>query len=99
LLSFLQKEFHNFTREEDKEFFIKIIEEIKNEKKTKENISNIPPLIKKDIDYEEKIIWKEDKYSNYLNLGKKYGCCHHHAHRFFKSEQEILYFPELNLVK
>ena len=44
LLAFLQKEFHNFKREEDKTSLIKIIEEIKNEKKIKENISEIPPL-------------------------------------------------------
>ena len=89
LLAFLQKEFHNFTREEDKTSLIKIIEEIKNEKKIKENISYIPQLIEKDIEYEENIIWKEDKYSNYLNLGYKFICCH--GHRFEitdESEQE-----------
>lgn len=91
LLTFLQKEFHNFTREEDKLSLIKIIEEIKNKKKLKENISYIPPLIGKDIEYEENIIWKEDKYSNYLNLGYKFICCH--GHRFYitnESEQEII---------
>ena len=91
LLSFLQKEFHNFTREEDKVSLIKIKEEIKNEKKVKENISDLPPLIDKDIEYEENINWKEDKYSNYLNLGYQFICCH--DHRFYitnESVQEII---------
>ena len=90
LLIFLRKEFHNFTSEEDKESLIKIIEEIKNEKKIKENISDLPPLIGKDIEYEENIIWKEDKHSNYLNLGYEFIC--RHGHRFYitnESEQEI----------
>ena len=62
LLAFFQKEFHNFTSEEDKTFFIKIIEENKKGKKYKENFTSIPPLISNNIEYEEKIIWKEDKY-------------------------------------
>jgi len=90
-LAFLQKEFHNFTKEEDKASLTKIIEEIKDEKKTKENISDIPPLRNRDISYEEKINWKKDIYSNYLSLGYEYIC--HHGHRFQitdQSEQEII---------
>ena len=91
LLAFLQKEFHNFTKEEDKKSLIKIIEEIKDEKNIKENISNIPPLIDKDIEYEENIIWKEDKLSNYLNLGYSFICCHgHRFHITNESVQEII---------
>ena len=91
LLSFLQKEFHNFTSEENRKSLIKIIEEIKKEKKIKENISYLPPLIDKDIEYEENIIWKEDKYSNYLNLGYKFICCHGHRFQITdESKQEII---------
>ena len=91
LFTFLQKEFNNFTRVEDKESLIKIRSDFANEKKIKENISNLPRLIGKDIEYEENIIWKEDKYSNYLNLGYEYIC--HHGRKFFindKSEQAII---------
>ena len=87
LLTFLQKEFQNFTREEDKTSLTKIIEEIKNEKKIKENFSNIPPLIKRDIEYEENIFWKEDKYSNYLILGFQFIC--RHSHRFDITNQSV----------
>ena len=91
LLVFLQKEFHNFTREEDKTSLIKIIEEIKNEKKIKENISNIPLLIDRNIEYDENIIWKEDKYSNYLHLSYKFICCHDHSFQITNEcEQEII---------
>jgi hypothetical protein len=91
LLDFLQKEFQNFTREEDKTSLTKIIEEIKNDNKIKKNFSNTPPLIDREIEYEENIVWKEDKYSNYLNLGYKFICCH--DHRFYitnESVQEII---------
>ena len=91
LLAFLQKEFHNFTREEDKASLIKVIEEIKDEKKTKEKISDIPPLRNRDISYEENINWIKDKYSNYLTLSYKYIC--HHGHSFQitdQSEQAII---------
>ena len=87
LLTFLQKEFQNFTREEDKTSLTKIIEEIKNEKKIKENFSNIPPLIKSNIEYEENIFWKEDKYSNYLILGFQFIC--RHNHRFDITNQSV----------
>ena len=87
LLTFLQKEFQNFTREEDKTSLTKIIEEIKNEKKIKENFSNIPPLIKSNIEYEENIFWKEDKYSNYLILGFQFIC--RHSHRFDITNQSV----------
>ena len=91
LLSFLQKEFHNFTSEEDKASLIKIKEEIKNEKELKENISDLPPLIDRDIEYEENINWKKDKYSNYLNLGYKFICCHGHRFQITnESVQEII---------
>jgi len=91
LLSFLQKEFNNFTSEEDKASLIKIKEEIKNEKELKENISDLPPLIDRDIEYEENINWKKDIYSNYLKLGYKFICCHGHRFQITnESVQEII---------
>ena len=92
ILVFFQKELHKFTSAEDKAFFMKIIiEEFKNRNKIKENLSYIPPLIKKKIQYEENIIWKEDKDINYLILGYEYIC--HHGHKFHitdESEQKII---------
>jgi len=91
LLSFLQKEFNNFTSEEDKASLIKIKEEIKYEKELKENISDLPPLIDRDIEYEENINWKKDIYSNYLKLGYKFICCHGHRFQITnESVQEII---------
>ena len=102
LLSFFQKEFHNFTSEEDKAFFIKIIEEIRNEKKIKESISHIPSLIRKNIQYEENLIWREDKNINYLILGYEYICRHGSKFRITdESEQKIIpsqCFPNVKVI-
>ena len=103
LLSFFQKEFHNFTTEEEKTSFIKIIEELKNERKIKKNISLVPPLLRKDIEYEENIIWPENKHINYLTLGYQYIC--RHGNRFHitdESEQIIIpsqCFPNVKVIR